>query len=173
MRSFIPSLVMTLAVSGVVGTVSGCVVHEDRNPPPAPAAPAPPIAAQGGAHPAYLHALSDLRNARFNLERKGGDPAMKWDEHDGIMEVDRSIDEIKKASIDDGKNLNDHPPVDAREPRVGRLHKALDALRAARNDVSQEEDNGFAGGLKARSIEHIDAAIRHTEQGIQEAERGI
>src|ERR1700689_4531660 len=103
MRSFIPSLVLTLAVSGVVGTASGCVVHEDRYPPPAPApaAPAAPLAAQSGAHPAYLHALSDLRNARFNLERKGGDPAMKWDEHDGIMEVDRSIDEIKKASIDD------------------------------------------------------------------------
>jgi hypothetical protein len=157
--------------------LAGCTVHETRvenRPPPPPASqPAPPAAPQSaGAHPAYLHALSDLRNARGNLERKGGDQQMKWDEHVAIEATDRAINEIKQASIDDGKNIDDHPAVDAREPRSGRLHKALDALRAARHDVEQEEDNNYAQGLKARSIRNIDEAIKRTEEGISAVDRG-
>ncbi len=46
-----------VAVAGLfaVFSTTGCVVHEH----PAPGAPPPPPAALG-AHPAYLHALSDL-----------------------------------------------------------------------------------------------------------------
>ena len=50
---------------------------------------------------------------------------MKWDEHHALEAVDRAINDIKKAAIDDGKNLQDHPAVDTQEPRAGRLHKAL------------------------------------------------
>lgn len=151
------------------------IVEADRQPaPPAPAAaPPPPVVAappppQG--HPSYLHALTDLRNARAHLERRGGDLQVKWDERNAIELVDRAIHDIKQAAIDDGKNLQDHPPVDVREPRSGRLHKALVALRAARDDVSKEEDNGFANGLRARGLRYIDEAIRVTEQGISDAE---
>jgi hypothetical protein len=136
--------------------------------PAPPAPPAPPVAA--GVHPAYLHALTDLRNARANLERKGGDRTMKWDEHDAIVEIDRAIHDIKEAAIDDGKNLEDHPPLDAKEPRAGRLHKALAALHAAREDVSKEEDNAYANGLRKRAIHDIEEAVRFTELGIRAAE---
>jgi hypothetical protein len=139
-----------------------------QQPPPPPPPPPPPAV-----HPAYLHALSDLRSARFNLARRGGDPTMRWDEAVAIAAIDRAIAEIKRASIDDGKSLDDHPPVDAHEPRVGRMHRALSALRAAHHDVNEEEDNAYAQGLKARAIHHIDEAIRLTEQGVAEAERGI
>jgi hypothetical protein len=154
--------------------LAGCTVHETRveNRPPPPAVSQPAAPQSAGAHPAYLRALSDLRNARGNLERKGGDNQMKWDEHVAIEATDRAINEIKQASIDDGKNLDDHPAVDAREPRSGRLHKALDALRAARHDVEQEEDNNYAQGLKARSIRNIDDAIKRTEEGIAAVDRG-
>lgn len=91
---------------------------------------------------------------------------MRWDEHFAIEAVDRAIAEIKRAAIDDGKSLEDHPPLDAKEPWAGRLHKAVAALHAARNDVSQEEDNAYAQGLKARAIHHIDEAIRLTEAGM-------
>jgi hypothetical protein len=145
-------------------------------PPPPPPAPPPPAAPQPpppppppAVHPAYLHALTDLRNARFNLIRKGGDPTMRWDEHVAIDVIDRALAEIKRASIDDGKNIDDHEPLDAREPRRGRLHKALSALRAAEKDVNQEEDNAYAQGLKARAMVHIREAIRLTEMGIAEA----
>ena len=98
---------------------------------------------------------------------------MKWDEHEAIDAIDRAIGEIKGAAIDDGKNINDHEPLDAREPRRGRLHKALSALRSAQRDVNQEEDNTYAGGLKARAIHHINEAIHLTEQGINAAEHDI
>jgi hypothetical protein len=130
---------------------------------------AAPGGAPGGTHPGYLHALSDLRNARANLERKGGDKQMKWDEKDAIGAIDRAIKDIKEASLDDGKNLADHPAVDAKERRSGRLHKALDALHAAHGDTDKEEDNAFAKGLRARASHDIEEAIRFTEAGIQAA----
>ena len=136
-------------------------------PPPPVVAAAPPAPA---AHPSYLHALTDLRSARAHLERRGGDAQVKWDEHNAIELIDRAIHDIKQAAIDDGKNLDDHPPVDVKEPRAGRLHKALAALRAARDDVAKEEDNAFANGLRARGLHNIDEAIRVTEQGIADAE---
>jgi hypothetical protein len=137
-------------------------------PPPPPDRPAPPEAP--GKHPAYLHALTDLRDARANLERKGGDRQMQWNEHDAIAEIDRAIKAIKEAAIDDGKSLDDHPPLDVKEPRQGRLHKALAALRAAKEDVSKAEDNAFANGLRMRAIHSVDDAIRFTELGIKAAE---
>src|ERR1017187_6165813 len=73
-------------------------------PPPPPPPPPPPTAV----HPAYLHALTDLRNARFNLIRKGGDRNMKWDEAVAIGAIDRAMADIRAAAIDDGKNLDDH-----------------------------------------------------------------
>ncbi len=139
-------------------------------PPPAAAAPPPPPAGPGAAHPAYLHALSDLRNARANLERRGGDFAMKWDEHASVGAIDRAIAAIKHAALDDGKPLEDHPPIDAQEARNGRLHRALAALQAARGDVAQEEDNAFAQGLRARALHEIDEAISLAQQGIAEAD---
>ena len=129
-------------------------------------ATAAPAAVHVAQHPAYLHALADLREARGNLERKGGNHEMKWDEHDAIGAVDRAIHEIKVAAIDDGRNPNDIQPVDGNAPYAGRLHKALAALRAARADVDKEEDNAYASGLKARALVHINEAIRSTEMGV-------
>jgi hypothetical protein len=122
--------------------------------------PAPPRE-----HPAYLHALTDLRHARAHLERPGG-AELKEQERRAIQEIDAAIFEIRKASIEDGKNLNDHPPVDAGMPWPGRLHRALELLDKARHDVSEEEDNGFAQGLQARAIEHIEKAHHHTEEAL-------
>jgi hypothetical protein len=140
--------------------------HKSVGPAPAPIVAVSPKQA----HPAYLHALSDLRNARANLEHRGGDVALKWDERDAVGAIDRAIGAIKQAALDDGKTLQDHPAIDAHEPRAGRLHKALAALETARSDVSQEEDNGFANGLRGRGLHEIDEAIRFTQAGIGEAE---
>ena len=122
--------------------------------------PAPPRE-----HPAYLHALTDLRHARAHLERPGGGE-LKDQEKKAIHEIDEAINEIKKASIDDGKNIDDHPPVDAGLAWPGRLHRALELLDKAHHDVSEEEDNAFAQGLQARAIEHIDRAHHHVEEAI-------
>jgi hypothetical protein len=126
-----------------------------------------------GRHPAFLHALSDLRDARWNLEHREGDPAVRGNEDAAIAEVDRALEEISRAAADDGKNLGVHPREDARIDRAGRLHHALDLLRKARADASGEEDNPASHSLRYRAIEHIDGAIRATERAIHDLEHHV
>ncbi len=66
-----------------------------------------------GRHPAYLHALTDLRDARWNLEHRAGDAAVSAQEDVAIVETDRAIQEAKTAAMEDGKNIEDHPHEDA------------------------------------------------------------
>ena len=72
---------------------------------------APSNAAAQGKHPAYLHALTDLRHARAHLEHGDGGQ-LGHEEHEAIKEIDAAIAEIKKASIDDGKDIHEHTPAD-------------------------------------------------------------
>jgi len=118
-----------------------------------------------GQHPAYLHALTDLRAARAHLQRPDHG-ALRQQEKDAIQEIDAAIGEIKKASIDDRKGLEDHAPIDAKLDWPGRLHRSVELLKKARTDISEEEDNRFAQGLQLRAFEHIDKAIRHAEEAI-------
>lgn len=121
-------------------------------------------------HPHYLRALSDLRFSRALLQRPNGG-AMGAEERMAIAKIDDAIAELKRASIDDGKNLEDHPPVDAHWPWRGRLHKAAEALERAKGDCAKEEDNPAARGLKDRAIAHIEEAHHHVEDAIRVAER--
>lgn len=116
------------------------------------------FADEPGKHPAYLHALSDLRDARAHLDRLTPSDRMDNEEEHAIREIDAAINEIKRAAIDDGKDLQDHPPVDAHLGRTGRYHKALELLDRAHHDISEREDDQFAHGLRHRALEHIDAA---------------
>jgi hypothetical protein len=123
-------------------------------------------AAAQGKHPAYLHALTDLRTARAHLEvHDGGE--LRHEEKEAIHEIDEAINDIKKASIDDGKDLNDHPPVDAGLDHTGRLHRAKQLLEKAHQDIAHEEDNSFAQGLQQRSFDHIDKAIHKVDDAIK------
>jgi hypothetical protein len=109
------------------------------------------------AHPHYLHALSDLRFARWILNR----PAEFNVVHDqtvAIEEIDRAIAELKRASIDDGKNLEEHPPLDTNLHRAGRLHKALELIDSAHRDLNYEEDDFAALGWRAAARHHVDEA---------------
>jgi hypothetical protein len=117
-------------------------------------------------HPYYLHALSDLRAARWMIEHRPGNWVQTQDEIEAVRRIDAAINEIKKASIEDGKNLVDHPPVDELADHNGRLHKALDYLRKARQDISHDEDNVFAQGLQSRAYGHIDGAIGAVKRAI-------
>jgi hypothetical protein len=119
-------------------------------------------------HPAYLHALSDLRAARWMIEHRPGDWERMEDEIDAVRQIDGAINDIKKAAIDDGRDINWHPAVDERPDHIGRLHEALDFLQKARSDVAREEDNKYARGLRNRSIGHIDAAINATARALNE-----
>jgi len=117
-------------------------------------------------HPAYLHALTDLRAARAHLDvHDGGE--LRHEEKEAIHAIDEAIGEIKRASIDDGKDLNDHPPVDAGLDHTGRLHRAKQLLERAHQDIAHEEDNGFAQGLQQHAFGHIDKAIHETDEAIR------
>jgi hypothetical protein len=119
-----------------------------------------------GRHPAYLHALSDLRAARAHLQvHNGGD--LGHEEKEAVHAINDAIAEIKKASIDDGKDLNDHPPVDTGLDHTGRLRRAKQLLERAHQDISEEEDNDFAQGLQQRALGHIDRAIRKVDEAIK------
>lgn len=114
-------------------------------------------------HPAYLHALTDLRHARAHLDRLGPDDRVDDAQQHAINEIDAAIAEIKQAAIDDGKDLNDHPPVDAKMNRTDRFRRALELLDKAHHDVKEDEDNRFARGLQHRALQHIDEAHRIVE----------
>jgi len=146
-----------LVAAPFVLAATGCVVA----PPPPPAH-----------HPAYLHALTDLRDARWNLEHRPGDAAVSAQEDVAIVEIDRAINDAKVAAMEDGKNIQQHPPEDAHLDTRGRLHHADELLHKARNDVAQGESNGNTVELRNRVIGHIDAAIQATQRAIRIVENG-
>ena len=113
-----------------------------------------------------MHALSDLRFARSLLERPNHGE-LRQQEKDAIHKIDDAIAEIKHASIDDGKGLVDHEPVDEHLPWAGRLHKARSKCWSdARHDCRKEEDNPETRGLRMRVLRHIDEAHHHVEEAI-------
>jgi hypothetical protein len=122
-----------------------------------------------GRHPAYLHALTDLRHARAHLGRLTPSDRIDNEENHAIEEIDKAIGEIKHASIDDGKDLNDHPPVDMNLKHRGRLHRALELLDKAHNDIAREEDDPASRGLRNRALHHIDEAHRIVDHIIIQA----
>jgi hypothetical protein len=123
-------------------------------------------AAAQGKHPAYLHALTDLRAARAHLQNHDGGE-LRHEEKEAIHAIDDAIAEIKRAAIDDGKDLDDHPPADARVDWPGRLHRAKELLEKAHQDIAHEEDNAFAQGLQQRAFAHIDRAIHEVNEAIR------
>src|SRR5271165_1729315 len=127
---------------------------------------APNNADAQGKHPAYLHALTDLRHARAHLEHGDGGQ-LRHEEEEAIREIDAAIGEIKKASIDDGKDLNDHPPVDAGMEHTGRLHRSKQLLEKAHQDIAHEEENSLALGLQQRAFSHIDRAMHEVDEAIR------
>jgi hypothetical protein len=119
----------------------------------APMPPPPPPAA----HPRYLSAISDLRYARALLWRPDWRDVMR-DQRAAIEEIDHAIAEAKRAAIDDGKNIDDHPPVDARLGWEGRFRKAAELLDSALRDLSAEEDNRGAREWRTAARANVERA---------------
>jgi hypothetical protein len=119
-----------------------------------------------GAHPAYLHALTDLRHARAHLSVATPNWKVDADEQRAIGSIDAAIRDIQEAAIDDGKNLNDHPPVDERWSRTDRLRRALELLDGAHHDIDEREQDGWARGLKHRALHDIDEARKAVHHAI-------
>jgi hypothetical protein len=133
-------------------------------PPPARLAPAPMPAI----HPAYLHAISDLRYARALLYREDWRPVMR-DQQAAVEEIDRAIGEAKRAAIDDGKNPNDHPPIDRGFGWEGRFRKAMELLNSAEHDLSEAETNGAAAGWRNAALGNVRNAKHFVEKAMRDS----
>jgi hypothetical protein len=118
-------------------------------------------------HPHYLRALSDLRAARAWLTALGENNVMGR-EMDAVTNIDKAIADIKQAAIDDGKDLNDHPPIDAHLKHRGRLHRALALINSARKDLRYAEGNPAALGWRKGALKHVNDAARADQQAIRD-----
>jgi hypothetical protein len=115
--------------------------------------------------PNYLHALTDLRDAREHLEHFGNEPADARAER-AIFEIDRAINAIKREAVMSGDELENHVPVDTHVVRNGRFQKALDLLDRAKRDVAGEEDQPDAQALQLRVMRHIEEARHEVSRAI-------
>jgi len=131
------------------------------------AACAAPRPAPAQEHPHYLHALSDLRLARAILDRQQEWNVMR-DQYAAIDQIDHAIGEIKRASIDDHKDLRDHPPIDTHLDYRGRLHRAMELLDSADRDLHAEEDNYAALGWRDAAIHHVNDARGAVHRAIED-----
>jgi len=111
-----------------------------------------------GAHPGLLHALTDVRSARWLVEHRPADQAVTAHEDRALQAMTAAISDLQRAAIDDGKNLDVHPPMDAPPSRQGRLERALNLLDAAHKDVDAAESDAAARTLRPVALKNIDAA---------------
>ena len=109
-------------------------------------------------HPAYLRAMSDLRFARAFIDRFRPEEAVNDQERHAIAEIDAALREIREAAIDDGKKLDEHPPIDLTLIKTDRYRQALELLAKASQDLKHEEGDKAAQGLKQRALAHIGSA---------------
>ena len=126
-------------------------------------------AEEPGRHPAYLHALSDLRAAKWNIEHRPGSFVVSQDEKRAVQEIWVVIKDIQAASMDDGKDLGEHPAVDEALDYNGHLQRALVLLHRTRHDIAQAEDDASVRGLRNRSLLHLDHAIHQVKKAIHAA----
>lgn len=130
-----------------------------------------PLTVQAAQHPYYLHALADLREARWLLEHKPGDPQVTDQEIMAVNEIDAAINEIKHASIDDGKDIYAHTGANFVGGYPDRLNKALELLDKVHRDIDQEEDDPMTRGLQKGAMLHVDNAKLATEHAIGASRR--
>jgi tetratricopeptide (TPR) repeat protein len=119
-------------------------------------------------HPRYLSALSDLRYARALLWREDFREVMR-DQRAAIDEIDRAIGEAKRAAIDDGKNIDDHPPVDTRIGWEGRFRKAMELLNSAIGDLSFTETNMAAAPWRDAARANAERARGFVERAMRDS----
>lgn len=121
-------------------------------------------------HPAYLHAMQDLRQAYWlESHHETSDPAQSADEGHALAEIRTAYKALKDAAVIDDKDIDDLPPpnFDFSDHR-GRLHRALDLLHQAHDQIANQEDNPAARGLRDNAVHHIDEAGRFTQAAIDE-----
>jgi len=132
------------------------------------------LADEAGRHPHYIHALSDMRAAQWQIDhRRPEDGEVREDEQVASDEIAIAIRCINDAAARDGKDLGFQPPPDAPLAYGGRLRAAIDLLRAAHNDLAMPEDDPMARGQQRAGLLRVDAALHAAQRAIGASERAL
>jgi hypothetical protein len=102
-------------------------------------------------HPHYTKALTDLRLARDLLTAPDSGKAEGF-ERTAVGDINQALDEIHHAAIDEGKPMDDHPPIDANVSHKDRLHEILTLVESASRDLAIDEDDQKASGWRDRAV---------------------
>ncbi len=131
-------------------------------------APAAAHAQWWAQHPAYVRAMSNLRQANWLLAHHDNwDQPANQAEGRAMAEIRAAYQELKGAAILDEKDIDDPPPPSFPfGDHRGRLHRAMDLLNQTHSEITAEEDNPAARGLRDRAVSHVDAAGRWTQAAI-------
>ena len=126
----------------------------------------PALADTPGAHPHYIHAISDLRHARALLWH-ADEPNVWVEQYDAVGDIDRAIGFARDAARDDRKDLDDSFRTDGPVDRHGHFVAARSILQDALRDLQMPE----AAGPDERhdrdgAIEATRAAIRRTNDAL-------
>lgn len=120
----------------------------------------PARADEYGQHPYYLHALSDLHVAAWQVDhRRPEDGRISQEEMVVRDEIGAAIADLQQAARVDGKQVEWHPPVDTWLPREGRLHAVVDLLRKVRDDTARQEDDPRSRPFQRSGLAHVDVAL--------------
>ncbi|HAT31245.1 MAG TPA: hypothetical protein DCW29_10455 [Janthinobacterium sp.] len=122
-----------------------------------------------GRHPAYVHAMNDLREANWMVEHRHPENGnINAAEQRVSDEIHAAYRELKQAASYDGKDFRNKPDIDTSMPREGMMHRALEALRLAHTAVAQPEDDSRSRDMQHRALQHIDSAIDAAKHAIAE-----
>ena len=110
-------------------------------------------------HPAYLHALSNLRQARALLQTDTR-PGFREEKNRAMDEIDRAIQEVRRAVREEGRESRWTPPPATQGDPDRPLRSAMTLLDEAHGDVARGVDTSDYRGLQDRALRHIDEARR-------------
>ena len=113
-----------------------------------------------GRQPFLLHALGDLRTARWMLERRADGPAVRVHEDRAIERIDQAIAEVTQQARDDGR---EHPGFDLPRSHRDRLGKTVELLRRIDADLGRDVESGVVRALEQRAREHVGQALHEVE----------
>jgi len=115
-------------------------------------------------HPHCRQALFDLLSARLMLMQHIDGKPMTHNEKEALRQINVVIRDINDASVGNGTGPNNHPNPLKNESGTTTIKQCINFLRKAKDELSREEDNQFANGLRDRSIKNCDEAIKFVEQ---------
>jgi len=123
-----------------------------------------PLAAGGDEAPArnpdYVHALPDLRTARWLLTPQPGDPPLRTNEDQAIQDINLAIRAVIKSGLYDSTDVSEHEQMQMAQDHTTRMHQALDLLHRAHAYLSKEAPDPMGTLVRNQVLEDIDRAGR-------------